>query len=146
MAQSLYNSEILRLATEIPHQHRLDAPQASVRKVSPICGSRVIVDMDVFDGHVVRFGQEVNACALGQASAAILGQHILGRTAAELRQAREALSAFLKGHGPAPSGDFSALEIFTPAISYRSRHGAIMLPFDAAAEAAENLEASRASL
>lgn len=144
MSEALYNTEILRLATSIPHQERLPAPQASVRKVSPICGSRVIVDLDMADGRVARFGQQVNACALGQASAALLGGQVVGRTAAELACARDALRAFLKEGGPVPGHPWSALEIFRPAIGYRARHAAILLPFEAAAEAAAEALASAA--
>ncbi|MBC7985962.1 MAG: iron-sulfur cluster assembly scaffold protein, partial [Sphingomonadaceae bacterium] len=89
MPAPLYNAEILRLATEIPHQARLAAPQASVEKRSPVCGSRVTVDVMLGDdGRVAALGQEVRACALGQASASLMGRHALGRAPAELAEAR----------------------------------------------------------
>ena len=47
MSAALYNAEILRLATEIPHQARLSSPHASVEKRSPVCGSRVTVDVEM---------------------------------------------------------------------------------------------------
>ena len=88
MSATLYNARILRLATTIPHQARLSDPQATVSKRSPICGSRVTVDVVMDDGgRVAALGQEVRACALGQASAALMGEHALGRTAAELAEA-----------------------------------------------------------
>ena len=62
-------------------QRRLAAPQASVEKSSPVCGSRVVVDLVAdAEGRVAELGQEVRACALGQASAALMGAHALGRT------------------------------------------------------------------
>jgi NifU-like protein involved in Fe-S cluster formation len=80
MTSALYNRDILRLAASIPHQRRLEAPQASVMKQSPICGSRVTVDIVTDDqGRIAELGQEVRACALGQASAALMGAHALGR-------------------------------------------------------------------
>ena len=73
MTATLYNRDILRLAASIPHQRRLDAPQASVERRSPVCGSRVVVDVVLDDdGRVAALGQEVKACALGQASAALM--------------------------------------------------------------------------
>ncbi len=138
MSEPLYNTAILRLAATIPHQTRLDAPQATSRKVSPVCGSRVTADVDLgSDGHVTAFGQEVRACALGQASASILGSGILGKSAAELRAAHAALAAFLKSEGDVPEG-WPALEIFRPAQAYKARHPSILLAFDAAASAAED--------
>ena len=137
----LYNTQILRLAASIPHTARLDAPQASVRKVSPICGSRVSADLDLEGGRVARFGQEVRACALGQASAAILGAEIIGKTPLELAEARDALAAFLKGEAETP-GDWPGLDVLAPARPHKGRHGSILLAFQAAAEAAE--QAARA--
>lgn len=137
MSDQLYNTKILRLAASIPHQARLEGAQGSSVKVSPVCGSRVTIDLDLDgDGRVSRFGQEVRACALGQASAAILGENVVGRSPVELAGARDALAAFLKGDGGAPA-DWPALELFTPARPHKARHGSIMLAFQAAAEAAE---------
>lgn len=135
MAENLYNTAILRLAASIPLSARLEAPAASVVKVSPICGSRVTVDIDLDGGRVARFGQEVRACALGQASAALLGGHVVGRDAAELAGARDTLAAYLRGARDDP-GDWPGLEIFAPARPHKARHASILLPFDAAAEAA----------
>ena len=136
MSASLYNATILRLATSIPHQMRLADPQATVEKRSPVCGSRVTVDVRLGpDGHVAELGQEVRACALGQASAALMGEHALGRSPADLAAARDALAEFLAGKRPDP-GDWPGLEIFAPARPHRARHASIRLAFEAVAEAA----------
>jgi NifU-like protein involved in Fe-S cluster formation len=141
MPAALYTRGILRLAASIPHQQRLDRPQATVEKSSPICGSRVVVDL-VTDaqGRVAELGQEVRACALGQASAALMGAHAIGRTADELAQARDALAAFLAGTREDP-GDWPGLTVFAEARAYSARHAAILLPFAAAAEAAATVPA-----
>jgi NifU-like protein involved in Fe-S cluster formation len=136
MPSALYNRDILRLAASIPHQRRLAAPQASVEKSSPICGSRVMVDLALdAQGRVAELGQEVRACALGQASASLMGAHAIGRTAAELAGAREALAAYLAGRRDAP-GDWPGLAIFADARRFTARHPSILLAFEAAAEAA----------
>jgi NifU-like protein involved in Fe-S cluster formation len=136
MTSPLYNTAILRLAAAVPHQERLVAPQATVQRVSPVCGSRVTIDLDLdAHGRVSQFGQEVRACAMGQASAAILGANILGKSTAELIAARDALAAFLKGDTDTP-GDWPGLELFAPARPHKGRHGSIRLAFEAAAEAA----------
>ena len=136
MSAALYNAEILRLATEIPHQARLDAPHASVEKRSPVCGSRVIVDVCIdSEGRIAALGQEVRACALGQASAALMARHALGRSAMELAAARDALTAFLAGERNDP-GDWPGLEVLTPALPHKARHASIRLAFEAVADAA----------
>ncbi|MEO1168329.1 MAG: iron-sulfur cluster assembly scaffold protein [Pseudomonadota bacterium] len=136
MSAALYNAEILRLATEIPHQARLDAPHASVEKRSPVCGSRVIVDVQVdSEGRIAALGQEVRACALGQASAALMARHALGRSRSELASARDALTAYLAGERDDP-GDWPGLEILAPALPHKARHASIRLAFEAIADAA----------
>ncbi len=136
MSAPLYNASILRLATSIPHQVRLAAPQATVSKRSPICGSRVTVDVVIDgEGRVAALGQEVRACALGQASAALMGEHAIGRTPAELAAARDALTAFLAGARSDP-GDWPGLALFEPARPHAARHPSIRLAFEAVAEAA----------
>ncbi len=138
----LYSGRILELAAEIPHAERLADPQASVKKRSPLCGSTVTVDMDVEDGRVVRFGQDVKACALGQASAAVVGGSILGRTREEVERARDELRAMLKNDGPPPASPFDGLEVLLPARDYKNRHASIMLSLDAASEAFGKAEES----
>ena len=136
MTEQLYNTQILRLAANVPHQTRLADPQASVVKVSPVCGSRVTVDLDLdAAGRVSRFGQEVRACALGQASAAILGAMVVGQSVAGLAAARDGLAAFLRGEAATP-GDWPGLELLAPARPHKARHGSILLAFEASAEAA----------
>jgi NifU-like protein involved in Fe-S cluster formation len=133
---ALYNRDILRLAASIPHQRRLESPQASVEKRSPVCGSRVVVDVEMDDeGRVRALGQEVKACALGQASAAVMGAHALGRSGEELAAARDALAAFLAGRRDDP-GDWPGLAVFAEAQPFTARHPSILLAFEAAAEAA----------
>ena len=130
----LYNTDILRLAATIPHQRRLDDPMGSAEKRSPVCGSRVTVDVDIDDaGRVAAIGVLVRACALGQASASLMAKNALGKSADELADARDALAAWLAG-GDSPPG-WPGLELFTPALPHSARHASIRLAFEAAAEA-----------
>jgi NifU-like protein involved in Fe-S cluster formation len=136
MNAPLYNADILRLATENPIDERLASPMASVEKRSPICGSRVTVDVNVdADGRVTEAGMLVRACALGQASSSLLAANLIGRTPEELAAARDALTAWLAREGETP--DWPGLDIFTPALDYTARHPSIRLAFEAAAEAAD---------
>jgi NifU-like protein involved in Fe-S cluster formation len=133
---ALYNRDILRLAASIPHHRRLESPQATVEKRSPLCGSRIAVDV-VLDGEgrVAAMGQDVRACALGQASASLMGAHSLGRNAEELAEARDALIGFLNGEREDPGG-WPGLDVFRHARPYRARHASILLAFEAIADAA----------
>lgn len=141
----LYSGRILELAAEIPHTGRLDSPQASVKKRSPLCGSSVVVDLAVEDGRVARFAQDVKACALGQASAAIFGGQVIGRTRAEIEAARDALRAMLQSGGPVPSAPFEGYEVLEPARSYKNRHASILLSAEATVEAFAEAEQNACS-
>jgi NifU-like protein involved in Fe-S cluster formation len=127
----LYSQRILALAADIPLTGRLENPQVTARKRSPLCGSTVTVDLDIEDGRVAAFGQDVKACALGQASASVLGRHVIGARREEIAGAREALAAMLKSGGAAPGAPFEELEVLMPAKDYRNRHASILLAWDA---------------
>lgn len=136
----LYSGRILALAADIPHLGRLPAPQGSARKRSPLCGSALTADVMLREGRVAEFAQEVKACALGQASAAIAGGAMIGRSLQELRAARDALAAMLKEGGPVPPAPFDGYEVLLPAREYRNRHASILLALEAAVEACEAAE------
>ena len=137
----LYSGRILELAADIPLTNRLDSPDATVKKRSPLCGSTVTVDVALKEGRVSEFGQDVKACALGQASASILARHVIGRTRAEIETARDQLRSMLTENGPVPDTPFSDYEVLEPAREFRNRHASIMLALDATAEAVSEAEA-----
>ncbi len=140
---SLYSSRILALAADIPLTDRLNAPEATVKRRSPLCGSTVTVDIVTKDGLIAEFGQDVKACALGQASASVVGANIIGRSRNEVETARNQLKAMLKEDGPVPDAPFDGLEVLLPARDYKNRHASIMLALDATAEAMAQAEAAR---
>ena len=131
----LYSGRILELAADIPHLGRLPDAQGSARKRSPLCGSTVTVDVTLAEGRVAGFAQDVKACALGQASAAILGGAVIGRSLPELTAARDALAAMLREGGPVPPAPFDGFEVLLPARDFRNRHASILLAIEATVEA-----------
>ena len=135
MIDDLYSAKLLKLAANLPRLGRLAAPDASVEKVSKLCGSRVLVDVAVQGDVVTDFAQEVKACALGQASAAVLGAHVIGASLAELETARGQLKAMLKTGAAAPDGRFADLGVLAPVKDYPARHASTMLAFEAVTEA-----------
>jgi NifU-like protein involved in Fe-S cluster formation len=131
----LYSGRILALAADIPHLDRLAEPMATVRKRSPLCGSAVTVDVRVENGRVTEFGQDVKACALGQAAAAVTGGAVIGRSLDELVRARDELRAMLKDSGPVPAAPFDGFDVLEPARDYKNRHASILLSLEATCEA-----------
>ena len=135
MIDDLYSAKILKLAANMPRAGRLPAPDATSEKVSKLCGSRVVVDVTVDGDRVSDFAQDVKACALGQASAAVLGAAIMGASLSEIELARDAFRDMLKTGGPAPDGRFSDLSMLAPVKDYPARHTSTLLAFEATAEA-----------
>ena len=73
MIDDLYSLKILSLAAHMPRTGRLAAPDGSAERVAKLCGSRARVDLKLEGDRVVDFAQEVEACALGRATASIAG-------------------------------------------------------------------------
>jgi NifU-like protein involved in Fe-S cluster formation len=142
----LYSAKILKLAANMPGAGRLAAPQGSATRVAKLCGSRVTVDVALDrDGRVNDFAQDVKACALGQASAAVLGAHVLGADAAEIEMAANALRAMLRDGGEPPVGRFSDLAMLEPVKAYPARHASTLLAFEAAVEAVRQAQSRTSS-
>ena len=137
----LYSERILGLAADIPRLGRLECPDASVKRRSPLCGSTITVDLTLdTEGRIADFAQDVKACALGQASASVVGGHVIGRNRAELETARDQLKAMLKEECAVPDAPFDGLEVLLPARDYKNRHASIMLALEATAEAMAKAE------
>lgn len=138
---SLYSGRILELASDIPRLGALETPDARVRKRSPQCGSTVSVDVNLRDGLVSDFAQDVKACALGQAAASVLGSVVIGMDLPTLRAARDELGSMLDG-GKVPSAPFEAYKALLPAREFKNRHASILLAIEATVEAMEAAEKS----
>lgn len=131
----LYSGQILALAADIPLTDRLEAPHGTAKKRSPLCGSTVTVDVDLSDGRISRFGQDVKACALGQAAASVVGGAIVGCRRDEIATARDELKSMLKSDGPAPAAPFDGLKVLAPAKDFKNRHASILLSLEATLDA-----------
>ena len=136
----LYSTKILALAADIPHQGRLEHADATIKRRSPLCGSTVTVDVTLNDGKVSHFAHDVKACALGQASAAVVGAAIIGRSTGEVETARDQLKAMLTEGGAVPDAPFEGLEVLIPAREFKNRHASIMLALEATLEAMQTAQ------
>ena len=137
MLNAIYNRRILELAADIPRLGRLASPGGSATAHSRLCGSTVTVDVTAEDGVVTDFAHQVKACALGQASSSIMARNIVGSSADEIRQLRDAMRRMLKENGPAPEGRWSELAVLEPVRDYKARHASTLLTFDATLDALE---------
>jgi len=143
MLNDVYNRRILELAGDIPRIGRLPHADATSTKLSKLCGSTVTVDLAMAGDRVSDFAHEVRACALGQASSSIMARNVVGSTAAELREVREAMRRMLKEKGEPPVGRWADLAVLQPVRDYQARHASTMLTFDAVVAAIDEIEGKR---
>lgn len=137
MNAPLYTIEVLRLAGSLPEPVELERVDGSASKRSPTCGSTISCSVMLDpDGRIAALSQSVEACAFGQASAAVVAQHSIGRSYAEVAEALGQLEAWLAGTRDEPPG-WPGLAALAPARNRRSRHGAILLAWTALLAAME---------
>ena len=137
----LYSEKILEIAANQPIPGRLANPGATARRVSRVCGSSIEVDVTLTDGVISGYGHTISACALGQTSAAIVAERIVGTPADELRLLRTQMYAMLKGDGAPPTGErWDDLKYLEPVREYRPRHTSTLLVFDAVVDALDAIE------
>ncbi|ESQ86249.1 nitrogen-fixing protein NifU [Asticcacaulis sp. AC466] len=139
MIDDLYSREILRRTTQLQHVGHLDEPQAAVDKTAKLCGSTIHIELNVHGDVVTDFAQQVQACALGQAAAAILSQHVVGATTAEVIAARDALRGLLKGEAAEFPDRFADLAILASVRDFPARHASTLLALEATSEAISSL-------
>ena len=138
MLNDIYNAKILELAGNIPFCQRLSDPDGTSVKQSKLCGSKVSVDLKFTDGVVSHYGQEVRACALGQAACSIMARHVVGSNGEELCALRDQVFAMLKEDGSAPQGKWADIAALQPVKDFKARHPSTMLVFEAVCEIVKN--------
>jgi NifU-like protein involved in Fe-S cluster formation len=143
MLNDIYSRRILELAADIPHLGKMPDADASTTAHSKLCGSTVTVYLKVDGDTVIDFAHVVKACALGQASSSIMGRHVIGSTAEELRAVRDEMHRMLKAGGAPPSGKWADLALLEPARELKARHASILLTFDAVAEALSQAQTAK---
>ncbi len=139
MIDELYSREILRRTTQLQHLGRLANPQGTADRVAKLCGSTIHVELNLGgapdDECISDFAMEIQACALGQAAAAILSQHVVGAQVGDVVAARDALRALLKGEETAFPPRFADLEILKSVKDYPARHASTLLSLEATVDA-----------
>jgi NifU-like protein involved in Fe-S cluster formation len=130
----LYTPEVLALATGLAAFPLDDSLVLRGEARSRTCGSDMVVGIDLTPaGRIARVGMQIRACAIGQASAALLAQAAPGRSAEDLARVHDGLEAWLAGSGDLP--EWPDLALLAPARAHTARHGALLLPWTAASKA-----------
>lgn len=140
--ERLYTPELLGLAVELadyPLRERLPL-RGSAKSRS--CGSTLDIALAIDDeGRVTEIGMRVRACAVGQAAAAIFARSAIGSAEGEITAAGDAIAHWLADGGELPG--WPDLGLLAAARDFPGRHGAMMLPWNAARDALCTVSSAR---
>ena len=142
MSAVLYTPDVLALATGLAAYPLADDLPWRGEARSRSCGSAITLGLALDKtGAITRIGLRAQACAIGQAAAALFAAGATGMTASQIGPAEQAIAAWLAGTGGMPG--WPGLATIAPAAAYPARHGAILLAWRAALEALSSDGASR---
>jgi NifU-like protein involved in Fe-S cluster formation len=137
-SSKLYTPELLGLAAGLAAFPLTDTLPLRAEARSHTCGSTIAVGFALdTGGRVAKVGMKVTACAIGQASAALLAQAILGESPDRVCEVADALRRWLAGEGEVP--EWPGIAALLPARAHPGRHGALLLPWTAACKALSSL-------
>lgn len=140
VSSKLYTPELLGLATGLAAFPLTDDLPLRAEARSRTCGSAISLGLALDDdGLVSHIGMTVKACAIGQASAALMAQSIRGDIPGNIRLTAKGLAAWLAGEGDLPA--WPGIAALAPARDHPGRHGALLLPWNAACEALSTVAA-----
>ena len=137
MTEPLYTREVLRLAASLAPFESLARTDGEAEVRSVTCGSRLRLAVALVDNRVTEIAQAVEACAFGQAAAALMIVDAKGRDLGETRSALAGVEAWLNGDDAAMAS-WPGLGALAPARARTGRHGAMLLPFRALVAALED--------
>ena len=142
MIDDIYNKDVLKLAANIGGIESLLKPDITVSHKSPICGSSIVISLILKDQTISGYSQKIKACALGQASASVMADAIIGKSRLQIQRAYDQVQKMLTTGAPPPQDDWSRLSALAPAINAKPRHGAILMPFIAVLDGLEQLHST----
>jgi nitrogen fixation NifU-like protein len=134
MNDALYQQAIKKLAQAAHGAGRLVQPTVSVRLDNPLCGDRIVLDLQIENGVITEVAHETRGCMLCSASASLLAREAPGKLSADLVRALIEFEALL-GSNSTPSTHWPELSVFAPVRAHKSRFGCVLLPFRALRQA-----------
>ncbi|HTN15727.1 MAG TPA: iron-sulfur cluster assembly scaffold protein [Sphingomonadaceae bacterium] len=140
-AERLYTPELLALTLRLAEYPWDDALPLFGEARSKSCGSTLAMGLALDSaGRIGRISLRARACAVGQASAAIFADAAKGMTREEIQQTHDGLINWLAGDGALP--DWPGIAAIEAARSFPGRHGAMLLPWQAALAALSSAQPS----
>lgn len=141
-AARLYTPAVLALATQLAGCPFDPALPLQGRARSTSCGSTLDLSLATdAEGRIASLGVRAQACAIGQASAAIFAAAAVGQNDAAIAGALTSIEQWLRDGGALPG--WPGLDAIAAARQHPARHGAVLLPWRAAIDALSQPAAPR---
>lgn len=135
MSENIYHEQIIEWSKKTDHSNKLEHPDCSATVSNPLCGDRVLLELEL-DGDVIRsMSCSIKGCILCKASGAILAQGARGMRLDELKDVRSKLDRAFKSTEDDPGAFPEAYRMFIPVRSHKSRHSCVLLPLEAVVQA-----------
>ena len=130
--RDLYSDEIRAHGRQPRHARRLDDADATARGDNPMCGDRVQVWLRRNGGAVAELGFEARGCELTVASADLMCEAAIGRTADEVRALSARVAEMARtGRCEACDAALARLQPLSAVHEYPSRVRCVTLPWSA---------------
>jgi nitrogen fixation NifU-like protein len=109
----LYSELLLDHADSPRNTVKLDpanGPSKVVAGENPLCGDRLLLNLQVKEGRIVGISIDPAGCAISTASASLMSEAVLGRTVEEALALADATINMIVGEGALPSPKLAALQ------------------------------------
>ena len=116
----LYQETIIDHSKRPRNKGSLDAPTHSAEGYNPLCGDRLMLQLQIENGRVARVAFQGVGCAISTASASLMTDAIKGKTPEEAEQTFEIFHELLTEDYPAPA-NLGKLAVFSGVREYPMR-------------------------
>jgi nitrogen fixation protein NifU and related proteins len=136
MSTDIYQQSIKQLANEQSGHGSLANADASVTLDNPFCGDRVTMEVTLVENRIDQLAHNVRGCLLCNASASVIGSAATGCDLDSLLKVHDQLHKMLDcGEVTNWKPQWQSLAFFHPVSFHKSRHGCVLLAFNALADA-----------
>lgn len=129
----LYQEIILEHYKQPKNQGIIPEASIEVDGRNPFCGDEIKLTLKVIEGVVEDVKFNGSGCAISQASASVMTEHIKGKKVSEIRELFQEFAQMVRGeeHEHQHIGDMNELSAFQGVSSYPTRVKCAMLAWNA---------------
>ncbi|HMO18451.1 MAG TPA: SUF system NifU family Fe-S cluster assembly protein [Oligoflexia bacterium] len=134
----LYQETIIDHSRSPRKYGRLPSPTISTSAKNPLCGDKIIIDVDLQDNTIKDIACESSGCAISTAAASIMTEELSGKS---LKDAIEICEKFIDSlkTGDDNFSDSEQLKVFCKVSEYPTRVKCAALPWQSILQSLKNM-------